>query len=55
MNLKLKDLQRENHTCRIFEKGNPEMIGLCLFLTKDENDKELGYRFRIEYWEKAME
>lgn len=34
----------------IFEKGNPDMIGLCLFLTNDENDRELGYRFRVEYW-----
>lgn len=25
------------------------MIGLCLFLTNDENEKELGYRFRINY------
>ena len=37
----------------IFEKGNPDMIGLCLFLTNDENDRELGYRFRVEYWGKG--
>ena len=53
LNLELNDLQRDKYTCGIFEKGNPEMIGLCLFLTNDENDKELGYRFRREYWGKG--
>jgi len=46
LNLEWSDLRRESYTCGIFEKDNPEMIGLCLFLTNDENDKELGYRFR---------
>ena len=31
LNLECKDLHREKYTCGIFEKGNPEMIGLCLF------------------------
>ncbi|MBO3099872.1 GNAT family N-acetyltransferase [Gelidibacter pelagius] len=53
LNLKLSDLHRERYTCGIFEKENPEMIGLCLFLTNDENDKELGYRFRSNYWGKG--
>ena len=53
LNLKSCDLQRQNYTCGIFEKGNPEMIGLALFLTNDENDKELGYRFRFDYWGKG--
>lgn len=53
LDLKWSDLQREKYTCGIFEKGNPEMIGLCLFLTNDENDRELGYRFRVDYWGKG--
>lgn len=53
LNLQLSDLQRKNYTCGIFEKGNPEMIGLGLFLTNDENDRELGYRFRVNYWGKG--
>lgn len=53
LDLTWSDLQREKYTCGIFEKGNPEMIGLCLFLTNDENDRELGYRFRVDYWGKG--
>ncbi|HUH28704.1 MAG TPA: GNAT family N-acetyltransferase [Gelidibacter sp.] len=53
LNLEWQDLHREKYTCGIFEKGNPEMIGLCLFLTNDEKDKELGYRFRFNYWGKG--
>ena len=53
VNLKVRDLQRGKYTCGIFEKGNPEMIGLCLFLTNDDNDKELGYRFRNDFWGKG--
>lgn len=53
LNLEWSDLRRESYTCGIFEKDNPEMIGLCLFLTNDENDKELGYRFRSNYWGKG--
>ena len=37
----------------IFEKEKPDMIGLCLFLTNSENEKELGYRFRKKYWGKG--
>ena len=29
------------------------MIGLALFLTNDENEKELGYRFKTKYWYKG--
>lgn len=53
LNLKLSDLQRTNYIGGIFGKGNPEMIGLCLFLTNDDNDKELGYRLRLKYWGKG--
>ncbi len=37
----------------IYEKGQTELIGLCALLTNDENDKELGYRFRSSYWGKG--
>ena len=49
LNLEFSDLQRHKYTCGIFEKGNPEMIGLCLFLTNDDTVRELGYRFRTNY------
>ena len=29
------------------------MIGLSLFLINENNDKELGYRFRVNYWGKG--
>lgn len=53
LNLKWSDLQRPKYNCGIFEKGNPEMIGLSLFLTNDESDRELGYRFRVDFWGKG--
>ncbi|BDC99473.1 GNAT family N-acetyltransferase [Persicobacter psychrovividus] len=34
----------------IHEKGKDEMIGLCGFLTNDEDQREIGYRFRKKYW-----
>ena len=37
----------------ICEKGRDEMIGLCALLTNNEGDRELGYRFRVEYWGKG--
>jgi RimJ/RimL family protein N-acetyltransferase len=30
-----------------------ELVGLCAFLTNDEGNKELGYRFLEEYWGKG--
>lgn len=33
-----------------FEKGKDELIGLCALLTNDENEREIGYRFRKKYW-----
>jgi len=53
LNLKESVLEKEKCSCGIFEKENPEMIGLCLFLTNDEQEKELGYRFRVNYWGKG--
>ena len=37
----------------MFEKGKEELIGLCAFLTNDESQRELGYRFRKKYWGKG--
>ena len=34
----------------ITEKDSDEVIGLALLLTNDERLRELGYRFRTEYW-----
>jgi RimJ/RimL family protein N-acetyltransferase len=31
-------------------KGGEKFIGLCAILKNDENDDELGYRFRERYW-----
>ncbi|HLV38138.1 GNAT family N-acetyltransferase [Xanthomarina sp.] len=53
LNIKLSTLKNEKCVCGIFEKGNPEMIGLSLFLINDDNEKELGYRFRVNYWGKG--
>jgi ribosomal-protein-alanine N-acetyltransferase len=54
LNLKLTDLKNRKCVCGIFEKGNPEMVGLSLFLINDSNGKELGYRFREAYWRKGF-
>lgn len=53
LNLDLRALKKERCACWIFEKYNPELIGLSLFLKNDENQNELGYRFRVKYWEKG--
>lgn len=53
LNLKVSVLEKEKCACGIFEKGNPEMIELCLFLTNNLNEKELGYRFRVNNWGKG--
>ena len=37
----------------VFEKDQEEMIGLVAFLTNNEGDRELGYRFRKKYWGKG--
>ncbi|MCB0476427.1 MAG: GNAT family N-acetyltransferase, partial [Flavobacteriaceae bacterium] len=36
-----------------FERGKTELIGLALFLINEEDEKELGYRFREKYWGKG--
>ncbi|MCG8575348.1 MAG: GNAT family N-acetyltransferase [Flavobacteriales bacterium] len=53
LNLELSDLANQKCACGIFEKGNSELIGLALFLSNEENEKELGYRFRKKYWGKG--
>ena len=53
LNVTKRKLEKEKCVCGIFEKGNSEMIGLALFLINDESEKELGYRFRVNYWGKG--
>lgn len=53
LDLKISTLTNEKCTCGIFEKGNPEMIGLCLFLINENDEQELGYRFKVNYWGKG--
>ncbi|WP_272151503.1 GNAT family N-acetyltransferase [Tenacibaculum aiptasiae] len=37
----------------VFEKNKNELIGLAGFLTNDEEERELGYRFRKDFWGKG--
>jgi len=37
----------------IATKENNEFIGLCAFLKNNENENEIGYRFREKYWRKG--
>lgn len=53
LNLELSSLKHKKCICGIFEKGNSEMIGLALFLINEENENELGYRFKVPYWRKG--
>lgn len=46
-------LENETSIWAVCEKDRAEVIGLCALLTNDENDRELGYRFRVEYWGKG--
>lgn len=46
-------LENETSIWAICEKGREEVIGLCALLTNDEKDRELAYRFRVEYWGKG--
>ena len=51
--LEMNDLHKEKCTVGIYEKGKSELIGLALFLRNEENEMELGYRFRSDYWGKG--
>jgi ribosomal-protein-alanine N-acetyltransferase len=53
LNFKLSDLKDQKRTCGIFEKEKSEMIGLVLFLINEDGEKELGYRFRTNFWGKG--
>ena len=37
----------------IYEQNKTELVGLCALLTNDENQREIGYRFRPQYWGKG--
>lgn len=43
----------QNNILGVFIKGHADMIGLAAILTNDEQDWELGYRFRVKYWGKG--
>ena len=49
-NSNISILENNNYVWGVFEKENSDLIGLCLLLINDENDRELGYRFREDYW-----
>ncbi|MHA7944266.1 GNAT family N-acetyltransferase [Formosa sp. 3Alg 14/1] len=51
LHLKRSDLRDRQCACGIFIKGQKELIGLALFLINKNDEKELGYRFRVDYWE----
>ena len=53
LNLKLSDLNDQKCAFGIFKKRETELIGLALFLINEDNEKELGYRFREKYWGKG--
>jgi ribosomal-protein-alanine N-acetyltransferase len=53
LNFELSDLKNQKCACGIYEKKNAEMIGLALFLINENNEKELGYRFRASFWGKG--
>ncbi|AZQ44345.1 GNAT family N-acetyltransferase [Nonlabens ponticola] len=50
--MELSDLGSTKCFCAIVEKGKDEAIGLALFLIEN-NEQELGYRFRPDYWRKG--
>lgn len=53
LNFSGKPIKNKENIWGVFEKQNIEMIGVCALLTNDENDWELGYRFRTNYWGKG--
>lgn len=38
----------------VYPKNESTLIGLCAFLTNNDEDKELGYRFLEEFWGKGF-
>lgn len=53
LKFELDDLNDQKCICGIYEKEQTELIGLALFLLDEHNEKELGYRFRVNYWGKG--
>lgn len=46
-------LLKEKVIWGVYEEDMTELIGLCAFLTNDENQREIAYRFRKKYWGKG--
>lgn len=53
LNAKKNIVDNERVIWGVFVKGDPALMGLCMFLTNDEGDREIGYRFRVDYWGKG--
>lgn len=53
LTLQVSDLHTQKSALGVYEKENPELIGLALFLINEAGEKELGYRFREAYWGKG--
>ncbi len=46
-------LTKEKVIWGVYEMGSTELIGLCAFLTNNDNQREIAYRFRKKYWGKG--
>lgn len=46
-------LENERVIWGVFVKGNSTMMGLCMLLTNNDGDREIGYRFKFDYWGKG--
>lgn len=45
-----KNFNTDKQVRAIVEKKSNQFIGLCAFLKNDENDNEIGYRLREQFW-----
>ncbi|AZQ64767.1 N-acetyltransferase [Flammeovirga pectinis] len=46
-------LLKEKVIWGVYESGKDELIGLCAFLTNEDENREIGYRFRKKFWGKG--
>jgi len=53
LNFQINDLKNNKCALGIYEKNDDDLIGLAAFLINEDNDKELGYRLRVDYWRKG--
>ena len=50
LHIEQSDIKTQKCAFGIFKKDHPELIGLALFLKNEDNEEELGYRFRANAW-----